>query len=44
MLVSYTWCILLYTREADEVVHVYLDHIYSKLGDSHKIVLDNGIV
>ena len=36
------WCILVCTKEADEVMHVYLVNVYSKFGESHKILLDNG--
>ena len=36
-LMSYTWCITLYTNDADEVVHAYLVHEYSKFCRSHKI-------
>ena len=41
MLTNYTWCIPTYTKEAGEVVHTFLDNIYSKFGGSHKILSDN---
>ena len=31
MLTNHPWCILIYTKEADKVVHAYLVHIYSKV-------------
>ena len=40
MLTNYTWCRLLLTKEANEVVHAYLVNMYSKL--AHKILSDNG--
>ena len=42
MLPKYTWCILLYTKEADEVVYTYLVNIYSTFGGSHTVFSDNG--
>ena len=41
MLLNYTLCIPLLTKEADEVVHTYFVNIYSKFGGLHKILLDN---
>ena len=41
MLTNYTWCILLFTKEADEVVYTYLVHMYSKFCGLHKILSDN---
>ena len=35
MLTNYTWCVLLYTKEAYKVVHAYLVNIYSKHGRFH---------
>ena len=29
MLTNYTWCMLLFTEEADKVVHAYLVNVYS---------------
>ena len=37
MLINYTWFILQFTKEVDEVVHVYLFNVYSKFDGSHKI-------
>ena len=42
MLANYKWCILLFTKEAKELVHTYLVNVYSKSGGPHKILLDNG--
>ena len=42
MLNNCTWCILLYTKEADKVMHAYLFQVYSKFGRSHKMFWDNG--
>ena len=39
---NYTCCIVLFTKEADEVVHAYLVNVYSKSGASHRILSDNG--
>ena len=41
VLANYTWCIALYTKEADKEAHVYLVNIYSKFGGLHKILSDN---
>ena len=41
MLTIYTWCIPLFTKEVDEVVHAYLVHVYSTLCGSHKFLSDN---
>ena len=42
MLTNYTWCIPLFTKEADKVVHAYLVNVYSKFGGQHKVSSDNG--
>ena len=42
MFINYAWCILLFTKEADKVLHAYLVNVYSKFGGSHKILSDNG--
>ena len=41
MLMNYTWCIWLFTKEADKVVHAYLVNVYSKFGGLYKILSDN---
>ena len=38
---SYVFCIPLKTKTAEEVVQVYLSHMYSKFGGSEKILSDN---
>ena len=43
MLMNYSWCIQLCTKEADEVVHAYVVNIYYKFGGSDKILSDNGM-
>ena len=40
-LTNFTWYILLFTKEADEVVHTCLVHMYSTFDSLHKILLDN---
>ena len=42
MLAGFTWCVPLKTKTVEEVSKVYLDHIYSNLGGSIKIMTDNG--
>ena len=42
MLMNYTWCTLLCTKETAEVVHTYLVNVYSKFGKSHRILSENG--
>ena len=39
---SYTVCISLMTRTAQEVVQAYMRHVYSKFGGSEKSLSDNG--
>ena len=41
ILMNYTWCIFLNTKEANEVVHAYLVNMHSKFGQLHKILSDN---
>ena len=43
MLTGFTWCVPLKTKTAEEVTKAYMDHIYSKLGGSIKILTDNRI-
>ena len=42
MLINYTWCILLFTKEVDKMVYAYLVHMYSRFCGPHTIVSDNG--
>ena len=42
MLMGYVFCELLKTKQAEELVQVYIDQIYSKFGGSLKILTDNG--
>ena len=42
ILTNYTWCILLFTKQADEVVHAYLVNVYSKFDGLHKVLSGNG--
>ena len=42
MLTGFTWCIPLKSKKASEVSRAYLQHIYSILGGSTKILTDNG--
>ena len=39
---SYIFCIPLKTKVAEEVVQAYVHHVFSKFGDSEKILSDNG--
>ena len=41
-LMNYTSCKPPFTKEADEVVHVYLPNLYSMFGGLHKILSYNG--
>ena len=36
-MINYSWCIPLYTKESDKVVHTYLSNINAKFGGSNKI-------
>ena len=38
MITNCTWCMLLFTKETNEVVHAYLVHMYSKFCGSHEIL------
>ena len=42
MLRGFTWCIPLKSKKASEVSRAYLQHVYSILGGSTKILTDNG--
>ena len=42
MLMSYVFCIPLKTETAEEVLQAYVDNVYSKFGESMKILSDNG--
>ena len=37
---NYTWCISLWTKEVDDVVHAYMVNVYSKFGVSQKKLSD----
>ena len=39
---SYTFCIPLKTKTAEEVLQAYIRNVYSKFGGSEKILSDNG--
>ena len=43
MLTGFTWCIPLKSKKASEVSRAYLQHVYSILGGSTKILTDNGM-
>ena len=43
MLTGFTWCIPLKSKKASEVSRAYLEHVYSILGGSTKILTDNGM-
>ena len=42
MLTGYVFCIPLKTKTAEEVLQAYIDHVYSKFGESIKFLSDNG--
>ena len=42
MLTGFTWCVPLKTKTVEEVSKAYMDHIYSNVGGSIKILMDNG--
>ena len=42
MLTGFTWCIPLKSKKAADVARAYMQHIYSVLGGSAKILTDNG--
>ena len=41
MLMNSTWCMLLFTKEANEVLHAYLVSVYSTFSGSHMILSDS---
>ena len=42
MLTGYTFCILIPSKKASDVITAYIDNVYSKFGGSKKILSDNG--
>ena len=42
MLTGFTWCILIKLKKASDVARAYMQHVYSVLGGSTKILTDNG--
>ena len=42
MLMGFTWCIPIKSKKAADVARAYMQHIYSVLGGSTKILTDNG--
>ena len=42
MLTGFTWCIPIKTKKATDVARAYMQHVYSILGGSMKILTDNG--
>ena len=42
MLTGFTWCIPIKSKKAADVSRAYLQHVYSILGQSTKILTDNG--
>ena len=42
MLTGFTWCIPIKLKKATDVVRAYMQHVYSILGGSTKILTDNG--
>ena len=42
MLTGFTWCILIKSKKASDVARAYMQHVYSVLGGSTKILTDNG--
>ena len=42
MLTGFTWCIPIKSKKATDVARAYMQHIYSILGGSMKILTDNG--
>ena len=42
MLTGYVFCVPLKTKTAEEVIQVYIDHIYARFGGLLKILSDNG--
>ena len=44
MLTGFTWCILIKLKKASDVARAYMQHVYSVLGGSMKILTHNGTV
>ena len=42
MLTGFTWCIPIKLKKASDVARAYMQHVYSVLGGSMKILTDNG--
>ena len=42
MLTGFTWCIPIISKKATDVARAYMQHVYSILGGSTKILTDNG--
>ena len=42
MLTGFTWCIPIMLKKASDVARAYMQHVYSILGGSMKILTDNG--
>ena len=42
MLTGFTWCIPIKSKKATDVARAYMQHVYSVLGGSTKILTDNG--
>ena len=42
MLTGFTWCIPIKSKKASDVARAYMQHVYSILGGSTKILTDNG--
>ena len=42
MLMGFTWCIPIKLKKAADVARAYMQHVYSVLGGSTKILTDNG--
>ena len=42
MLMGFTWCVPIKSKKAADVARAYMQHIYSILGGSTKILTDNG--
>ena len=42
MLTGFTWCIPIKSKKATDVARAYIQHVYSILGGSTKILTDNG--
>ena len=42
MLTGFTWCIPIKSKKATDVARAYIQHVYSILGGSTKVLTDNG--